>query len=367
MDGNKTIEIDIPKNFSKPHESQTTQYLPGPKLLQGTSVVSTRNVELSYKLKNESSEDRQADADDEADFREEEMKEGIINQNQTFTQLEAKEQNIIVEDTRPEWIKFLLDILEWRQDKVDLLTGLNEPTTVEDYLNAYALDEFLMRQHPFTASADTDNNSALTCCKICGDSAELHYEYRLCTICCNQQKSTQFFSMTQCNHTYCHSCWHTNIMTKLNRGELMRIKCLDYCCDQQCPEMIIQQILNEAEFARYKKFSNAFKVDTNKNLIFCPNTICQELINKSIQPVVCQKCQTKVCSKCDLKAHQGRCVNQNNSQFKFWALGTNLGVKNCPKCNSRTEKITGCNHMTCTRCTAEWCWICGQLIGHDHY
>lgn len=43
--------------------------------------MSTRNVELGYKFNNESGEDRRADADDEADFREEEMKEGIINQN----------------------------------------------------------------------------------------------------------------------------------------------------------------------------------------------------------------------------------------------------------------------------------------------
>jgi hypothetical protein len=55
-------------------------------------------------------------------------------------QLEIAEQKI--EDTRPEWIKLLVDILEWRQDKVDILAGFNEPTTVEEFLDAYAVDEF---------------------------------------------------------------------------------------------------------------------------------------------------------------------------------------------------------------------------------
>jgi hypothetical protein len=33
--------------------------------------------------------------------------------------------------------------------------------------------------------------------------------------------------------------------------------------------------------------------------------------------------------------------------------------KKCPNpnCKLPTEKIDGCNHMTC-RCGTEWCWIC---------
>lgn len=53
--------------------------------------------------------------------------------------------------------------------------------------------------------------------------------------------------------------------------------------------------------------------------------------------------------------------------MKFWAFGTRLGVKNCPKCSARTEKTDGCNHMACARCTVEWCWVCGQIAKPDHY
>jgi len=69
---------------------------------------------------------------------------------------------------------------------------------------------------------------------------------------------------------------------------------------------------------------------------------------------------TEACKKCDRLKHLGQpCPkSENETQFKFWAFGTKLGVKNCPKCSSRTEKTEGCNHMTCARCTAEWCWIC---------
>lgn len=114
--------------------------------------------------------------------------------------------------------------------------------------------------------------------------------------------------MDKCAHAYCRECWRTNFLTKLNNGDLMRIKCLDYCCTEQCPETIIKSILSEQEFDKYVRFTNAFKVDTNRNLIFCPSGTCQELIDKRSKPIVCLKCQTKVCAKCDLTEHDGRCV-----------------------------------------------------------
>lgn len=37
-------------------------------------------------------------------------------------------------------------------------------------------------------------------------------------------------------------------------------------------------------------------------------------------------------------------------------------VKECPKCKTPTQKLTGCDHITCTirNCGAHWCWACGK-------
>lgn len=31
------------------------------------------------------------------------------------------------------------------------------------------------------------------------------------------------------------------------------------------------------------------------------------------------------------------------------------------------EKVSGCNHMTCTVCRYEWCWLCGSTYSSIHF
>jgi len=44
-------------------------------------------------------------------------------------------------------------------------------------------------------------------------------------------------------------------------------------------------------------------------------------------------------------------------------------VKACPRCGALIVKMDdgSCNHMTCTVCAAEFCWLCMQEISDIHY
>jgi hypothetical protein len=37
-------------------------------------------------------------------------------------------------------------------------------------------------------------------------------------------------------------------------------------------------------------------------------------------------------------------------------------VKECPGCEVPTQKIAGCDHITCEmpKCGVDWCWACGE-------
>lgn len=39
----------------------------------------------------------------------------------------------------------------------------------------------------------------------------------------------------------------------------------------------------------------------------------------------------------------------------------------CPRCKVITEKISGCGHMTCPVCRAQWCFFCAKIIPGDIY
>ena len=42
-------------------------------------------------------------------------------------------------------------------------------------------------------------------------------------------------------------------------------------------------------------------------------------------------------------------------------------VKKCPKCSIITEKNNGCNHITCTKCGYQWCWLCNEEYNANHF
>lgn len=46
-----------------------------------------------------------------------------------------------------------------------------------------------------------------------------------------------------------------------------------------------------------------------------------------------------------------------------------LNLKRCPSCGIVTLKKDGCNHIKCTFCKKDWCYICGELFisKEEHY
>ena len=42
-------------------------------------------------------------------------------------------------------------------------------------------------------------------------------------------------------------------------------------------------------------------------------------------------------------------------------------MKKCPKCSIITEKNNGCNHITCTKCGYQWCWLCNEEYKENHF
>ena len=64
-------------------------------------------------------------------------------------------------------------------------------------------------------------------------------------------------------------------------------------------------------------------------------------------------------------AWKKKCSKLIERDFKKWKKGKI--VKQCPKCGMWTEKIDGCNHMTCIECKYQWCWLCRGEYSEIHF
>ena len=44
----------------------------------------------------------------------------------------------------------------------------------------------------------------------------------------------------------------------------------------------------------------------------------------------------------------------------------NSGAKPCPRCKFMSQKVDGCKHMTCAKCSCQYCWNCLSLWVYGH-
>jgi hypothetical protein len=74
----------------------------------------------------------------------------------------------------------------------------------------------------------------------------------------------------------------------------------------------------------------------------------------------------KFCFKC-LKDPHGVSPCKNRLDDSLVEFSKNHFFKKCPKCSIITEKIEGCNHITCSKCSYQWCWLCNGEYNPEHF
>lgn len=124
----------------------------------------------------------------------------------------------------------------------------------------------------------------------------------------------------------------------------------------------------------------------------CGHSFCRSCVNRIVesaareQSVVGLRCPETTCrnpisiSYIEAMGFQAPIIDALNSAIRpidpiemgqanqAWL---NAHTKPCPRCNRPIEKNGGCDHMTCSRCGYEFCWICLESrrshMGHTCY
>jgi len=89
-------------------------------------------------------------------------------------------------------------------------------------------------------------------------------------------------------------------------------------------------------------------------------------IKNNDNSIKCHMCNiADICPKCESTSHPGLSCNSSSDDSVKAYLESRSDVVVCPGCTNGIERVEGCNHMTCTICQTNFCFIC-QLIFPDH-
>ena len=96
----------------------------------------------------------------------------------------------------------------------------------------------------------------------------------------------------------------------------------------------------------------------SKKLKWCSTADCDSIIKRPgcccKRETLCTVCGLTTCFKCGQAWHgDKKCSGDLDPTIARYLL-----VAECIKCKVPITKNGACNHMTCTRCGAEFCWIC---------
>lgn len=201
----------------------------------------------------------------------------------------------------------------------------------------------------------------------------------VCAVCTLRYSRDRVESLA-CGHAFCKECWDKYFQVQIQQGVTTGIQCMAADCNVLVPENVLCDILSQPDIRdRYMRLTFMDHVKTHPELRFCPGPNCPVIV-RAAQPlpkkVECSKCKTSFCFRCGIEYHAPTDCNT----IKKWltkcaddsetANYISAHAKDCPRCHVCIEKNGGCNHMQCSRCKHDFCWMClgdWKTHGSEYY
>ncbi|OMJ92137.1 hypothetical protein SteCoe_5125 [Stentor coeruleus] len=194
-------------------------------------------------------------------------------------------------------------------------------------------------------------------------------EEKYCAIC--YEKPTDYWNLPNCQTSvFCNNCIKQYIEVQVTHYNILEIPCPCSNCGYFLSKSDILQFVPQEFYSKYEKILQRRLLALDPTIKFCITPDCEGIIIGSISDPhkSCTLCHLEMCFICGKPWHEGKtCEEEENIEYEGWELGKN--VKRCPKCCYKIEKNEGCNHMTCSLCKTEFCWLCGirWYSGHNQH
>lgn len=217
------------------------------------------------------------------------------------------------------------------------------------------------------------------CGFVCSDNIAMEQagEVWFCGICYEDMDSSNGYSLG-CGHYFCDNCWKSYVVDASENCKSTAMTFLDLRCPQHhCNALVTKSLMNRTVPYLLPKWNEALLqtfIEIDHSYRFCPGPDCGCVAvaspssrQRAFRTATCESCSTSFCFQCGEVPH----APATCSDMRAW--GTLMGSsgfwikqnsKPCPGCNAPIEKNTGCNHMKCSKCQTDFCWLCLALLNH---
>jgi hypothetical protein len=240
-------------------------------------------------------------------------------------------------------------------------------------------------------------------------------KYFSCPICLNSKSRIDgSIEMDNCGHRYCFLCLKQYITKKIDSKEITenQLICPYEHCSISLSTIMIQGIVDNESWEKYQEYSTSATIEHEIHYglgLRCPNPCCHNIFmfnsieekrvalndNYSGFHFFCDSrmsgCNSSFCINCKgiynqtgpshppYTCYEYQAVLQTNKEEKFryerWKenyqkqnpkdplfdkLVEKDGLKPCPVCTIMIQKTEGCDHMKCTICNCNFCYVCGK-------
>jgi len=189
---------------------------------------------------------------------------------------------------------------------------------------------------------------------------------KICPICYEKKEYSLFFTLSPCKDSFCIPCLISYLKEVINSAKLLKIPCPAECgCDLSYADIKSFAASQPDLFLNFTKIRNNLMSSLDPLNRWCINPLCSVIIRNisKKKKIKCEKCKQEMCFDCRGPWHGNMtCEQALDKEIKIYS-----NVKYCPKCKSRIEKNGGCNHMTCSRCQYQFCWLCKNKYTTNHF
>lgn len=208
-----------------------------------------------------------------------------------------------------------------------------------------------------------------------------------CQSCLERLPMTEFPAPpddAECTHregSFCTICFEQHIIASVDNSPLDQIPCPEPGCTASLSYEQMRLRAPLRIFHRYSVYINETALVRMPGYLECSSATCENafIVGPAEQPrphIRCSLCRQRTCVTCRTPWHPGLSHQENmenlqrQEEQRAAARRADQDVQSeelvqriskiCPNevCGARIQRNGGCDHMTCQRCTHQFCWRC---------